>query len=54
VKSLDLDTWNEKQLNFMTKGGNQRLRSYFGNYLFPDNWSLDIKYRTKAGTFYRD
>ena len=43
VRSIDMDSWSEKQLNMMQNGENAKLRSYLAEYPFPPD-SIDNKY----------
>lgn len=52
VRSIDMDSWSEKQLNMMQNGGNAKLRSYLAEYPFPQD-SIDNKYASKAAVYYR-
>ena len=36
VRSQSMDSWNEKQLKFMSLGGNAKLAQYFKNYDLDD------------------
>ena len=51
VRSISMDTWNEKQLRYMCLGGNQKLRSYFEAFALQE-FSLD-RYKSRAALFYR-
>lgn len=54
VRSVNMDSWSDLQLAMMRNGGNAKLKSFFENYKIPDDKPIDYKYRTKAGTYYRD
>lgn len=54
VRSVNMDTWSEKQLNHMMYGGNGKLRQFFKSYGIPEDAPIDFKYRTRAGQYYRD
>jgi len=49
-----MDSWSDLQLAMMRNGGNAKLRTFFENYKIPQDKSIDFKYRTKAGVYYRD
>eukprot|EP00347_Sterkiella_histriomuscorum_P020751 403336610 len=52
VRSLNLDSWSEKQLKMMTLGGNKSLFEFFQSYDLNEE-SMQMKYKTKAAEFYR-
>jgi hypothetical protein len=52
VRSLSMDTWNEKQLRLMALGGNKALMGFLTNYdLNSEN--IQVRYGTKAADYYR-
>ena len=52
VRSLRLDSWNEKQLKCMSVGGNKKFREFMSQYDL-DQETIDYKYKTQAAEFYR-
>ena len=52
VRSQSMDSWNEKQLKFMSLGGNTKLAQFFKNFDLDDE-PLQMKYKTKAAHYYR-
>ena len=52
VRSVNLDSWTEKQLSLMTLGGNKKFREFFKNYDLNEE-SPQIRIATKAADFYR-
>jgi hypothetical protein len=56
VRSLKMDSWSEKQIRFLALGGNKNLRMFFESFgmMGKGNVTIDFKYRTKAGQYYRD
>ncbi|OMJ92957.1 hypothetical protein SteCoe_4176 [Stentor coeruleus] len=52
IRSISLDTWQEKQLNLMKLGGNLALKEFFSTYELNDK-EISIKYKTKAAEYYR-
>ncbi|CAG9327371.1 unnamed protein product [Blepharisma stoltei] len=54
VKSLRDEPWNPEELKLMIAGGNAALRDYFMYYGFTNETPINLKYRTRSATFYRD
>ena len=52
LRSVNLDSWNEKQLKCMSVGGNKKFREFLAIYDL-DNETVDFKYNTKAAEYYR-
>jgi hypothetical protein len=52
VRSITMDTWNEKQLRKMEVGGNERFRQFITKYCL-DKLPVDDRYNTKACEWYR-
>lgn len=52
VRSLSMDTWNEKQLRLMALGGNKALKDYFQNYDLNEE-NINMRYNTRSADFYR-
>ena len=52
VRSLNLDSWSEKQLKLMSLGGNVRLKKHFEDYDLLEMPATD-RYKTVAADFYR-
>lgn len=52
VRSLSMDTWNDKQLKMMTIGGNKALHEFFQFYDLNDE-SVQTRYKTRAADYYR-
>ena len=50
VKSTTMDSWNDKELAMMAKGGNTRLKEFFKKYDLSSNFD---RYSTKAAVYYR-
>ncbi|CAM9589136.1 unnamed protein product, partial [Scytosiphon promiscuus] len=53
IKSLTMDRWDAGQVRRMELGGNGQLRAWFKK-CHTENSALEMKYRTKAATLYRD
>lgn len=54
VRSIKMDSWSKKQMSFMMYGGNRNLRNFFDSFGLIGKGSVDFKYKTKAGQYYRD
>ncbi|EWS72944.1 ARF GTPase activator (macronuclear) [Tetrahymena thermophila SB210] len=54
IRSVDMDSWSQSQLNLMLQGGNAKLRKFFEKYNLPKDAPMDFKYKTKAGIYYRE
>jgi len=54
VRSVTMDSWSEKQIEMMKRGGNKRLREFFELYQIPRDAPADFKYKTRAAAYYRD
>jgi len=52
VRSLTMDSWSEKQLKFMSLGGNQKLKKYFEDFDLMDE-PVQNRYKTQASVYYR-
>eukprot|EP00903_Cladosiphon_okamuranus_P011927 g11203.t1 len=53
IKSLTMDRWDAGQVRRMELGGNGQLRAWFKKCQ-TENSALEMKYRTKAATLYRE
>ena len=54
IRSLQIDTWNENQLLYLTKGGNDNFKKHLKEFnIDPASASVDIKYKSKAADYYR-
>ena len=54
IRSLQIDTWSEKQLLYLTKGGNDNFKKHLKEFnIDPSSASIDIKYKSKAADYYR-
>lgn len=54
VRSVAMDSWTEKQITAMEKGGNQKLVEYFESRNIPKNMSIPQKYSTKQAEYLRN
>ena len=53
VRSLIYDTWNDLQITYLKKGGNEYFRNLINEYYFPLNTPVYNIYRSKAAEFNR-
>ena len=54
IRSLQIDSWTENQLLFLTKGGNNNFKKNLNEFNIDiSSASLDIKYKSKAADYYR-
>ena len=54
IRSLQIDSWTENQLLFLTKGGNNNFKKKLEVFnIDVSSASLDIKYKSKAADYYR-
>ena len=54
IRSLQIDTWTEKQLLYLTKGGNNNFKKNLSEFnIDPSSTSLEVKYKSKASDYYR-
>ncbi|KAH0793009.1 putative ADP-ribosylation factor GTPase-activating protein AGD8 [Histomonas meleagridis] len=51
VRSLDLDSWSQSQINVMNAGGNRKAREYFKS-IGIDNLPVATKYKTRGAHQY--
>jgi hypothetical protein len=51
IRSLTLNSWNEKQLRMMTLGGNRNLRAYLSEYSLLET-PVDARYKSAACDYY--
>jgi ADP-ribosylation factor GTPase-activating protein 1 len=53
IRSLQIDSWTEKQLLYLTKGGNKNFKNNLSEFNIAETAALDIKYKSKAADYYR-
>ena len=54
IRSLQIDSWVDNQLLFLTKGGNNKFKKNLEDFnIDVSSASLDIKYKSKAADYYR-
>ena len=52
VRSVNLDSWNEKQISSMSNGGNEKFKAFIKKYNLETD-EAPIKYKTRAADYYR-
>lgn len=50
---MQMDSWNEREINCMLKGGNKKLLDFFKKYNIHQRMKIDDKYNTPAAELYR-
>ena len=53
IRSLQIDSWTENQLLYLTKGGNNNFKNNLSEFNIAETATLDIKYKSKAADYYR-
>ncbi|OMJ94269.1 hypothetical protein SteCoe_2610 [Stentor coeruleus] len=53
IRSVSIDTWQDKQLKLLQVGGNLALKEFFSLYGLNEQ-EISIKYKTKAADYYRE
>ena len=53
IRSLQIDSWTEKQLLYLKKGGNINFKNNLSEFNIAETATLDIKYKSKAADYYR-
>ena len=53
IRSLQIDSWTDKQILYLTNGGNNKLKQIWEKYGIDSNSSVESKYKSKACDYYR-
>ena len=53
IRSVQIDSWNEKQIKYISKGGNIKFKTYLAEYKIEPSSSIELKYKSKAAEYYR-
>ena len=53
IRSLQVDSWTEKQVKYLSLGGNKKLKDFLSEYKIEPSSSVDLKYKSKAAEYYR-
>ena len=54
IRSLQVDSWTEKQVKYLSQGGNQRFKNFLSEYKIEPSSSVELKYKSKATEYYRN
>lgn len=46
VRSVSMDSWNERQIQMMRAGGNDKCINFLAQYNVPKNMAIAMKYNT--------
>ena len=53
IRSLQIDSWTDKQILYISKGGNARFKNNLLEYKIDLNSPTELKYKSKAADYYR-
>ena len=53
IRSLQIDQWDNKQILYLSKGGNMNFLQNLKEFNIPENAAFELKYKTKAAEYYR-
>ena len=53
IRSLQIDSWTDKQILYLTNGGNNKLKQIWEEYGINSSFSVEKKYKSKACDYYR-
>jgi hypothetical protein len=51
---LQVDSWTEKQVKYLSQGGNLRFKNFLAEYKIEPSSSIELKYKSKATEYYRN
>jgi len=54
VRSVQMDSWTERQISAMEKGGNSKLVEFLSSRGIDKSWTIAKKYNTKQAAYYRE
>ena len=54
IRSLQVDSWTEKQVKYLSQGGNLRFKNFLAEYKIEPSSSIELKYKSKATEYYRN
>ena len=54
IRSLQVDSWTEKQVKYLSQGGNLRFKNFLADYKIEPSSSIELKYKSKATEYYRN
>ena len=53
IRSLQIDSWTDKQILYLSKGGNDKFLKNLSDFQIEPNAPTDLKYKSKASDYYR-
>jgi len=53
IRSLQIDSWTDKQILYLSKGGNDKFIKNLSDFQIETNAQTDLKYKSKASDYYR-
>ena len=53
IRSVQVDSWTEKQVKYLSLGGNKRFKEFLSEYKIEPSSSFELKYKSKAAEYYR-
>ena len=53
IRSLQIDSWTDKQILYLSKGGNNKFKQMLSEYRIDPNSQTELKYKSKAADYYR-
>ena len=54
IRSLQVDSWTEKEVKYLSQGGNLRFKNFLSEYNIEPSSSAELKYKSKAAEYYRN
>ena len=54
VRSMQMDSWTDKQIQALRVGGNKNMKAFFEQYQVPETLSIKEKYDTAQAEAYRE
>ena len=54
MRSVQMDSWTEKEIKAMQVGGNKQLRDFFSSHGISNKSSIKKKYNSSAAALYRE
>lgn len=53
IRSVQVDSWTEKQVKYISLGGNNKFKNFLSEYKIDQSSSSELKYKSKAAVYYR-
>ena len=53
IRSLQIDSWTDKQILYLSQGGNLKLQKFWEEYSIDPRDPVEKKYKSKAADYYR-